>query len=256
MLAKVKIIAHWILGVAAIVWLSAYTNSKVDDFICKHIEVQFVGKPDGQYLLSAKDVLNTIYDNDFIIVGKHIEQLDYDSIETCLEKLAHVKNATVYSDYKGQLVVKILEPQPLLRFLPTNGYSSFMMDVSGEIIPISKNYSPSIPVITGSLGDLAKSDLKPKRQQFKEEIYAYGLFLEANPFWSAQIQQTNVDEKSDLQLVPRVGYHNIELGKIRSFKKKLSKLKIFYTEGLRYTGWNKYSVIDLRYEGQIVCTKR
>jgi cell division protein FtsQ len=256
MLAKVKIIAHWILGLSAIIWLSAYTSSKVDDFICKHIEVKFVGKADGQYLLSSKDVLNTIYDNDFIIVGKQIGEIDYDSIETCLEKLSHVKNATVYSDYNGELVVKILEPQPLLRFLPNNGYSSFIMDEEGNILPVSKNYSPSIPVVTGSVGGLAKKSLGQKRSAFRADLYEYGLFLKANPFWSAQIQQTNVDEKSDLQLVPRVGYHNIELGKIRDFKKKFSKLKIFYTEGLRYTGWNKYSVIDLRYEDQIVCTKR
>lgn len=256
MLAKVKIISHWVLGIVAIVWLSAYTSSKVDDFICKHIEVQFVGKAEGQYLLSSKDVLNTIYDNDFIIVGKQIGELDYDSIETCLEKLSHVKNATVYSDYKGQLVVKILEPEPLLRFLPNRGYSSFIMDDEGNILPTSKNYSPSIPVITGYVGDLAKGDLNPQRMRFRADMYQYGLFLRDHPFWSAQIQQTNVDEKSDLQLVPRVGYHNIELGKIPNFKKKFSKLKIFYTEGLRYTGWNKYSVIDLRYEGQIVCTKK
>lgn len=256
MLAKVKIIAHWILGLVAMLWLSAYTSSQVDDYICKHIEVQFVGKPDGQYLLSSKDVLNTIYDNDFIIVGKQIRQLDYDSIERCLEKLQHVKNATVYCDYQGQLVVKIKEPQPLLRFLPSNGYSSFMMDEEGGILPMSKNYSPSIPVVTGVVGDLAKANLSDKRLKLREDLYQYGLFLKSNPFWLAQIQQTNVDEKSDLQLVPRVGYHNIELGKIRHFKKKLSKLKVFYTEGLRYTGWNKYSVIDLRYEDQIVCTKR
>tara|TARA_R110001592_G_scaffold307299_2_gene580714 strand:- start:236756 stop:237526 length:771 start_codon:yes stop_codon:yes gene_type:complete len=256
MLAKVKIIAHWVLGFVAIIWLSAYTSSKVDDFICKHIEVKFVGKTEGQYLLSSKDVLNTIYDNEFIIVGKQIGEIDYDSIENCLEKLSHVKNATVYSDYNGQLVVKILEPQPLLRFLPSDGYSSFIMDEEGGILPVSKNYSPSIPVITGNVGDLAKKNLGEKRAEFKADLFEYGLYLKEHPFWAAQIQQTNVDEKSDLQLVPRVGYHNIELGKIRDFKKKFSKLKIFYTEGLRYTGWNKYSVIDLRYEDQIVCTKR
>lgn len=256
MLAKVKIISHWVLGLAAIIWLSAYTGKSINEAICKHMEVQFVGKLDGQYLLSAKDVVNTVYKNEFAIVGKHLQEIDFDSIETCLEKLPHVKNATVYADYTGQLILKIEEPKPLLRFLPSNGYGSFMMDEDGKIIPISRNYSPSIPVITGYVGDLSKSVLSNNRQALKDSLYAYGMFLKREKFWRAQIQQTNVNEKSDLQLVPRVGYHNIELGKIQDYKKKFKKLKVFYSQGLKYTGWNKYTTIDLRYEDQIVCTKK
>lgn len=255
MLSKVKLIAHYVLGLVLIIWLSAYTSKTSSESICNHIEVQFIGKPFAEYLLTPTDVLNNLFDNEFSLVGKKINEIDFDAVEQVLETMPLVKNATVFCDFTGQVIVKIEEPKPILRILPNTG-KSYLMDEDGNILPVSRNYSPAVQVITGNLKALLKLDSDDDKNSFKEEIYQYAKFIESNKFWKAQIQQTNVDEKSDLQLVPRVGYHNIELGKIHNFRKKLNKLKIFYTDGLHYTGWYKYSVIDLRFEGQIVCTKK
>lgn len=255
MLNKVKLIAHYVLGLVLIIWLSAYTSKSSSESICNHIEVQFVGKPLAEYLLTSTDVLNSLFDNDFSLVGKKLNEIDFDAVEKTLELMPLVKNATVFCDYTGELIVKIEEPNPIMRFLPNTG-KSFLMDDEGKILPVSHNYSPAIQVITGNVSHLSKNELSEENKLFIDEIYRYAMFINSNKFWKAQIQQTNVNEKSDLQLVPRLGYHNIELGKIHDFKKKLNKLKIFYTDGLHYTGWYKYTVIDLRFEGQIVCTKK
>ncbi len=34
---------------------------------------------------------------------------------------------------------------------------------------------------------------------------------------------------------------------------KLNKLKHFYTKGLPNIGWNKYKVLNVEYEDQVVC---
>jgi len=39
-------------------------------------------------------------------------------------------------------------------------------------------------------------------------------------------------------------------------KDKFTRLKIFFKEGLPYEGWDKYSEINLIYNGQVVCRKR
>ena len=39
-------------------------------------------------------------------------------------------------------------------------------------------------------------------------------------------------------------------------KEKLEKLKVFYKEGLTKVGWDKYSVINLKYKGQVVCERK
>ena len=67
---------------------------------------------------------------------------------------------------------------------------------------------------------------------------------------------TGILNNHEVELYPRVGEHTIVLGTTENFRKKLDNLMIFYKNGLSKTGWNKYSVINLSYNGQIVCTKK
>jgi cell division protein FtsQ len=67
--------------------------------------------------------------------------------------------------------------------------------------------------------------------------------------------QINVVKNSEVELVPRVGNHIVLLGGVDRYEQKLEKLNKFYTEGLGYDSWNKYKVINLKYENQVVCSK-
>jgi cell division protein FtsQ len=58
-----------------------------------------------------------------------------------------------------------------------------------------------------------------------------------------------------VELTPTVGNHQIILGKIADYRENLNKLQLFYEKGLAEVGWNRYSVINLKYKNQVVCTK-
>ena len=73
-----------------------------------------------------------------------------------------------------------------------------------------------------------------------------------NEFWMAQIAQLDIDSKSRITMFPQVGDEKIEFGKPDDLETKFKKLMIFYKEILPRTGWNKYSRVNLEYEGQIV----
>ena len=88
----------------------------------------------------------------------------------------------------------------------------------------------------------------------------------SSTFWDAQIVQINVDgqgvtgglsywKEPQVELVPRVGRHVIIFGTLDDAQSKLDKLMLFYEKVLSYEGWDAYSVINLRYKGQIVCRK-
>jgi len=53
-------------------------------------------------------------------------------------------------------------------------------------------------------------------------------------------------------MLPQVGNERIEFGKPERVAQKFDKLMIFYKEILPRMGWNKYSRVNLEYEGQIV----
>ncbi|HPD95525.1 MAG TPA: cell division protein FtsQ, partial [Tenuifilaceae bacterium] len=68
--------------------------------------------------------------------------------------------------------------------------------------------------------------------------------------------QLYVNNSNNIELVPTVGPHIVLLGNLVNFKNKLAKLELLYKKALPVEGWNKYSVINLKYSNQIVCTKR
>ncbi|MCC7233328.1 MAG: cell division protein FtsQ, partial [Bacteroidia bacterium] len=89
-----------------------------------------------------------------------------------------------------------------------------------------------------------------------ERVFRVADFLQNHPFWEAQIEQIYVNEKGELELIPRVGSHSVLIGEGKDLEKKFENLFLFYKEGLNKTGWNQYSIINLKYENQVVCTKK
>jgi cell division protein FtsQ len=73
------------------------------------------------------------------------------------------------------------------------------------------------------------------------------------------VEQINVSTNSDneytITLIPRIGHHTINLGTIDNFENKLARLHTFYEKALPTIGWDKYTTINLEYDGQIICKK-
>ena len=88
-----------------------------------------------------------------------------------------------------------------------------------------------------------------------EQVYELAKFIVADTFWNAQAEQIYVNENQELELIPRIGNHRIVIGDAENLAEKFNRLMIFYTQGLNKTGWNNYSVINLKYRNQVVCTK-
>ena len=73
------------------------------------------------------------------------------------------------------------------------------------------------------------------------------------------IGQAYLDQYGDFVLIPLVGEQKIIFGFASSNQQvedKFRRLKIFYEEGMPFEGWQKYSEINLKYDGQIVGRKR
>ena len=90
----------------------------------------------------------------------------------------------------------------------------------------------------------------------KKQFYILASFVYKDPFWKAQIMQVYINNEGDMELIPRVGNHTIILGDVSGLEDKFSKLMIFYKQGLSKTGWNEYSTINLKYNNQVICTKK
>lgn len=79
----------------------------------------------------------------------------------------------------------------------------------------------------------------------------------SDDFFDADISQivATGGRGSALQLavIPRVANVTVDLGATENLERKLATLRRFYDKGLSRIGWDRYSLISLRYDGQVVC---
>jgi cell division protein FtsQ len=110
---------------------------------------------------------------------------------------------------------------------------------------------------------IAKEKKSHQTYAFLTKLVTFVKSVEADSFWASQIVQINVLGSGEggwreplLELIPRVGDHTILLGELDGGEAaRLEKLRLFYSDGLAHQGWESARYINLRYEGQIICTK-
>jgi cell division protein FtsQ len=91
-----------------------------------------------------------------------------------------------------------------------------------------------------------------------DDIYRISNYVCKDPLLQSLIGQVYCDENHEFIMIPVVGKQKIVFGKASSVKEveeKFQRLKVFYQEAMPFEGWNKYSEISLKYEGQVVCRK-
>lgn len=81
--------------------------------------------------------------------------------------------------------------------------------------------------------------------------------VDADRFWSAEVVQILVEGGGtvpmQLSFVPRSASFLVDMGYAEAMGDKLASLHRFYQKALPNVGWEKYSTISLRYDGQVVC---
>jgi len=218
-----------------------YANShEKKNYICKELKVKIVDASELQYLMES-DIINTITKAGLSPVGKDMASINSAAIEKKLTENRLIKRAECFKTVDGAVRIKIFHRTPILRVFSIN--ESFYVDSNGEKMPVPESFAAYVPVATGFVED----------EFATKQLYEFAKFLQQDKFWNSQIKQIYVAQNGDIELTPAVGSHRIVLGKMENYKENLDKLRLFYDKGLSKVGWNKYSVINLKFNNQVVC---
>lgn len=171
-----------------------------------------------------------------------------------LEKLARtnpwVANAQAYVDHQRVLHVRVTQRVPVVRLFGRDG-SSHYLDTALKPLPVSVGYAHYIPVVTGvpTLADDSAGRV------FRGQIIALVNRISRDTFWNAQVSEIAISPNGQgFELVPVLGNHRILLGDTCRLDAKLQGLFSFYKGVLNRVGWDKYTVLDARYRGQVVAS--
>ena len=112
--------------------------------------------------------------------------------------------------------------------------------------------------------DIERENQKKLMKRYEDfmKLINFVKYIEKDSFWGAEIVQIVASTMSsgdlELELIPRTGSHVVEFGQVgdkEEIEQKLDKLFAFYQNGLTNLGWDSFSTISIKYEGQVVCTK-
>lgn len=262
---KIKYIGIWsAIAIYLIVSLS-FVGEKRENTICSLVNVHIIDST-ADALITSKEIKEYIYDLDMDVLGHPIKKINTQYLEKTLTDNAVIRDAEVFFTSNGNLNIEVDQRNPIIRINNRKG-QSYYIDREGFIIPSKSSYTSHVLIANGYIKENfepAKAKKincnSPRKEESKEEIicelFEIAKFIENNKFWKAQIEQIYINSKGEYELIPRVGAHIIKFGTPEKYQEKFRNLKAFYKKGLNNVGWNQYLYINLKYDNQIICTKR
>ena len=261
---KIKKILPWISILLYLAIMLPLIGAKKQDLKCESINVRILDET-SNFFIEEGDVLSMLRDKGEQIITSEINTIDVNKMEEFLLLHPSVKEANVHRTLQGEIEIKITQRNPILRIINKNR-ESFYVDEEDKIMPLSNKYTAHVLIASGNI-DLNYTKLLAAQKakigdksvdnsnRLLLDLYKLASYIYHDKFWRAQIEQIYV-KNGNYELIPRVGTHLIELGNIDNYSSKFRNLKALYTQGLPKAGWNNYKKINLKYDNQVICTKR
>lgn len=237
-------------ALAVLFFFIGFSERKQGSVAVKDIVIK-VENIEGNQFIDEQDVIDLMELSHENLKGATLDRLNLKDIERRIKANRFIQDAQLYSDLKGNLVVRATLRRPVARLVRNDGPDGYIAE-DGTVMPVSEKFTTRVVLISGAfvrqqvqVGNLNNS---AEGKQILEMLN----IIREDEFWRAQIAQLDIDSKSRVTILPQVGGQVIEFGTPENLEVKFKKLKIFYKEILPQKGWNTYERVNLEYEGQII----
>ncbi len=281
----------WAAIVAYLVWADDLTRRKEGERMVGEVEVVVRDSAVMQVITPAM-VRAWLRTEGIDLRNRPIRSVNTAEIERLVARRGFVREASAFVDMRGILHIELSQRHPVARINTANGYNFYVTD-DNYILPLQPHAVSYVPIVTGNftfpfprdfIGRLEPRTAEGEKKLAENYLFTYKLinfvkFIRNNEFWNAQIEQIDVRggydsgsnavqdnvlddtqtgvrwREPEIVIVPRAGNHTVILGAIDGAEEKLEKLLLFYRRALDYEGWDAVRTINLRYAGQVVCTR-
>lgn len=241
------VIVLFLIIAISILWGKFSSASK--NRIVKETEI-ILNKSESTYFLNTSAVAEILRKSVGNPSGMAAADINTQSIEALLMKNPYIKKAEAYIGLDGIFKIKIEERKPVVMVENTYG-ESYFLDTQGVMIPNLKNNFPDVLIASGQITEKLKPG-KQISQLTSKEILRLSSFIASDSLWNAQFQQLYVDNYQELILIPRIGKHSIVVGNAEELPLKFENLRLFYDEGFKTVGWEKYRQLDISIRNQVI----
>ena len=257
------------------------------DEVCGEV-VYLFDDDDEDIFIDSLAVSKMLDEAGVTLKGKKMGNIDMREIERVLMQNPFVTMVDCYGNNNGMEVgtgrvcIRIKQMVPVLLVFD-NKYGRYYVDKQGCKIKTDSIYAKNILVANGDISGIENKNRRQVQESSEEsdecwsvwgarihnafndipddnfiadELTPFANCIRNDEFWNSQIEQIFVEYNKNhdriVTLIPRVGDQRIFMGTLDKYDKKLSRLRKFYERGLSVVGWNKYSILNLEFDNQVV----
>lgn len=230
------------LGIAVLAFLLSFSAQR---HACKEItDIKIkIDHETGTYFVNDSLVRRIIDGKDLKVSKIPLGNMDINKVEKTLDKNSFIKKSQVFQDIDGEMSVKITQETPIARI--NTGDDEYYLTKELTKIPLSNLYSAKVMLVGGNV---TEEDFKGLNELLT--------FISADKLLKKHIIAVKKQHPNSFILLVNKGDYVIEFGELKDFEKKFEKLKLFYNQYLGRVGANYYKTINLKFNNQIVATKR
>lgn len=189
------------------------------------------------YFIDEKDIKQiVIRENPSGKVG----DLNIPELEKKINALPAVDSANVYLNLNGKLHLDIKQRVPVFRL--NNEGKDFYVDEKGNEFPISKTYSHPCMLVTGNIKKDEYEKVAELVNKIDKDDFSKKYFIGISK------------HKDSYYLLTSEGNYKVEIGDLDHIDFKVKGFKTFVEKYLIYQDSQKYSMVSVKYDNQIVTT--
>ena len=230
-----------IIGLIVLVgFLFAFSNERNKTRKVSEPNIKFLG--DNKLFITDANVSKLLIQNQEPVSMQPKDIIDLNELETALNSNPMIKQAEVFMSVNGALSAEIEQKRPIAR---VNTNASYYIDDEGGFMPLSNNFAARVPLVTGNI---EKNKL--------ETVFQFANAVDKDDFlkkYVIEIRQNN-DKTIDFKI--RKSDFTVHLGTLEKLEKKINNFKAFYQKALKDQILDNYALVNLKFDKQVICTKK
>ncbi len=211
--------------------------------LCTSVEVQVINA-DSTSFVTPQGVLSDLEHQGLNFKGKPMSQINASSVEEALSKSPYLEFADIVKCQNGRLLIRVSQLLPVLRVF--DGDNSYYVNRAGKHMDASLYYHSDVPVVQGHF----------TRKYPATRLLPLIDYVSSDSVLNSLVTMYCMRDTNNIIIVPQISGHVINMGNVRDFENKFAKLKLFYREVMPKRGWDAFDTISVKWDHQIVATRR
>lgn len=258
---------------SGVIFLFVFANTRQSDIKCSsfEIDIDYNGAPP---LINKSTIKRQITQSGIRIKDQPVAGIPVQKLQKLLNSNPYVKKAIISVSVNGTVKASIHQRNPLVRVMDKEN-NEYLLDTEGYIMPVNYDFPVRLVFANGNIsniktvkaptknnGDIQRVNLHKPVEKNRivlpsdlGYIHKTAIAVNSDSLTSALVEQIYINEKKEIELIPKIGNQSVVLGDTTQLSEKLNNLKVFYQQGIKNFAWNNYKVINLKYKNQVVCSK-